>query len=431
MERGDHAFERGVARVGVLHEALVERDEIGDVRAGGRRVAELVHGAAHPRRRVEARERRERRERAPRVAAREGVAHPLDERHRERHLDGVEERPRRISSVLEGVAPDEHHELAHVGVRGLDEERREDRASVLVPRRPRRELAGQPGHDPLRHLALGQGRERDGQELRPRDAARLEPGEEVRALGAAGRAPGLLEHGVLERGRERGDGEAPVLLRGAGALHREPADVVVAQRQLAGGRRDDDLARGELVQGATAEVGDVAVLDEGAAAGQDARLEEEVGGREPGALAAVGEDALEDRSRDLAAHEIGELDPFGLAELEPRQAEDLVLEARRLLDGAARELADHRRGEALLAARAPAQEVRGAELVGVLEEEGVVVRLEGRLTKDVEEGHGTGTSLVRTHQGVDLRLAHGDLALPGSSGPCRVRRRRARGRSPP
>ena len=55
------------------------------------------------------------------------------------------------------------------------------------------------------------------------------------------------------------------------------------------------------------------------------------------------------------------------------------------------------------------EQLRRAELIGVLEEEGLIVGLQPRLPEDVKEGHWTGAAPVREHQGVYLRLAHDDL----------------------
>src|SRR5262249_20384813 len=116
--------------------------------------------------------------------------------------------------------------------------------------------------------------------------------------------------------------------------------------------------------------------------------------------------------RDLAAQQIRELPPLVLVELEPRDVEDLVLEVRRIAEGQAGELPDHRAAEPLFAARPPAQEVGGAELVDVRRQERVIVRVEGRWPEDMKESHGTGTAPVRAHQGVNLRLTHDALTCP-------------------
>jgi hypothetical protein len=120
---------------------------------------------------------------------------------------------------------------------------------------------------------------------------------------------------------------------------------------------------------------------------------------------------------DPALHERGKLDPLVLAQLDPRQIEHFELEAPRIVHGASGELPDHHRGDALFAARSPAEEIRGAELLHVLEKKGVVVRLERRLTEHVKKGHRTRTALVRYHQRVNFRLAHDDLNRTGEQAP--------------
>ena len=87
-----------------------------------------------------------------------------------------------------------------------------------------------------------------------------------------------------------------------------------------------------------------------------------------------------------------------------------MLEVRRVLHRDPAEPPDDRAGAARLAPGPPAQQIGGAQLVGVLDEERLVVLLQRGLPEDVKEGHGTGPAPVRAHQGVDLRLAHDDLA---------------------
>ncbi|KYF56049.1 hypothetical protein BE08_18485 [Sorangium cellulosum] len=140
------------------------------------------------------------------------------------------------------------------------------------------------------------------------------------------------------------------------------------------------------------------------------------------------EHALVDPRRDLPAHEIRELYPLLLVELEARLAQHLVLEVRWIPDRELRELLDHRPAEAALAARPPAQEIRCPELLDVLGQKGMIVRLERRLAEHMKERDGTGAAPVRAHQGVDFRLSHGATSSSRAvraRGPPRVYRRLA------